>query len=238
LPITVAAIGPPRQLDAAIDGQRAARHIVRSGIGEEQDSAGDLFRPRQSTPGQGFGGALEHFFGEIFSFSRCVGPPRMNDVNANAVGKQFHRGRASHLIDGRLGHVIGHARGHRLDRVGRADDDDTSAVSLSNHLLGRCPEAIKSTPHGHVDGSAKVGHVGRVERRFITVKSVGDEDVQAAEFLDDPGDHGFHSRLVRHVHRAEKCSPAQGVNLRRQFLGPVGMSKKVDRHVGPGSGQS
>ncbi len=105
---------------------------------------------------------------------------------------------------------------------------------MPDHLISRRPHAVKCSPHGHVDGSPKAGHVGQVKRRFVAVERIGHKDVQAAEFFRRLGHHLFDRILVRDVHGKKKGTPTGSANLIGKLLGPLRISEVVDRDIGTG----
>ncbi len=88
----------------------------------------------------------QRLFGKELAFAWRVGPAGMNDVDANAMLRQFAGGGSGHLIVGRLGHVVGHRSGNRHVRVRAADHNHVAAVSRLDHLLRGGAKEDKTHP--------------------------------------------------------------------------------------------
>ena len=105
---------------------------------------------------------------------------------------------------------------------------------MPDHLIGHRPHAVERSPHGHIDGSPKAGHVRQVERDFVAVKRVGDKDVQAAEVFHRLGHYLFDRILLRYIYAKKKRPPIRGANLIGKLLGPFRIGEVVDRDIGTG----
>jgi hypothetical protein len=103
------------------------------------------------------------------------------------------------MLDGRLGHVVGHSTWRGDESMGRTDDDDCSPAPLANHLLCRGAHQIEGPPHGDVHGASEAGHVRFEEPLSIAVSCIADSDIQFPESVGHLLDHPFHMGLVCHV---------------------------------------
>src|SRR5690349_17639288 len=92
--------GPPRQLCPAVDRKRAAGDVVGLRIDQEKYAASDFFGPGHP-PARQCGACLAHdLLREILALARRVGPARVENVDADAMGSQLQRRRSCHLING------------------------------------------------------------------------------------------------------------------------------------------
>src|SRR5437764_11643237 len=94
--------------------------------------------------------------------------------------------------------------------LGRAYHDGVPPLSLADHDLCTGAQAVKGSPHGHVNRSPEAFHLRRVKGLTVAVDGAGDENIEPAELADQLIGHSFHRRLVRDVHWKEQDAASEG----------------------------
>ena len=97
---------------------------------------------------------------------------------------------------------------------------------------------MKGAPHRDVDGPLEAGQIGLVERLAIAVDGVAHGDVEPPEFADHAADHLLDGLVVRHVGLECQRPTPEAADLFGGRFGLVGVRVVIDRHVGPGLGQT
>ena len=119
---------------------------------------------------------------------------------ADAVDAFFHIDGVAHRDDAVLGGDVGSAAEQPDPAAGHAGGDDDLAILLLAHHRQHGDGAVEDTVEVAVQHGVgtRRGHVGPTALEDVDA-GVGDKDINALEFLDDPVGDALHRRGVRHV---------------------------------------
>ena len=188
---------------AAVDLEGDAGDESRRRVGKEHRRIGDVVRTRQPAErnaGEKLGAVLRRVRAAHEPLQHAgLAHHRIDGVDADVLGRQFHRHRFGQRDHGALRPVVPGEAGARADAGGRGDVDDDAAAALF-HLRHRCDgRQIDRFDVDRVD-AVELG-LADLEQRLVAVCDAGvvDDDVDAAERLGRRPHHGVDVDLLRDV---------------------------------------